>query len=163
MCVNLKKLPVDLIAGFIEAIAESIESPHTEQFRAFIVEDFHNPQLEPFIQNAGVYSHVSGRPVGPEGGSARSVYFEKKILLPRSAYAFFESAKVGTDGIRTDITPMTLSYYETLVLRSLDKMQPPNSPPPQPEKGFCGPVLSEREKLLLKRMRSQPAGKEPSS
>ncbi len=86
----------------------------------FFYEFLTDPSLQPFVATSGVYGHISDEPVGPLWESPRFRYLERRLNLSPSLYSFIEGFGMGRVGIRTDIEAVPTSYFEDIVLRSLD-------------------------------------------
>lgn len=105
---------------YIRSLARNLHSPHSRVMEDFFYEFLTEPSLQPFVATSGVYGHISDKPVGPLWESPRFRYFERRLNLPPSLYSFIEGVGMGRLGIRTDIEAVTTSYFEDIVLRSLD-------------------------------------------
>ncbi len=91
--------------------------------KVYLEQHFFDRALQPHVLNSTLYAHVSGAPLGSSQLSAREIFFGQKLNAPDPVYSFLESGSVGTAGIRTDIHKATITYFESLVLRSLDNLE----------------------------------------
>ncbi len=118
----LATFPVDMRT--VKAIAQGLDSPHSEVMTKFLVKFLTDPSLQTYVANSGVYGHMSSEHQGEELVSARATLFQRRLKLPTSLYSFLEGAGIGpgkgTKLIVTDITAVPTAYFETIVLRSLD-------------------------------------------